>query len=339
VAVTTAKGEETIAGKHVLIATGSRPAGLPGVAIDGNRIGTSTEALSFPEVPARLVVIGAGYIGLELGSVWRRLGSKVTVLEYLDRILPGMDAELAAEAMKIFGKQGLSFTLSARVTGARPEGSEVVVEIDGKDPVRADRVLVAVGRAPNTEGLGLDAVSIATDDRGRIEVDEHYRTSAPGFFAIGDVIRGPMLAHKAEEEAIACVERLATGYGHVNYEAIPGVCYTDPEAAAVGKTEEELVAAGTPFRKGRFPFLANGRARTLGRTEGFVKVLAHEKTDRILGIHILGPRAGEMIAEAVAALEFGATAEDLARTCHAHPTLPEALKEAALAVAGRALHV
>ncbi|MCU0726719.1 MAG: dihydrolipoyl dehydrogenase [Planctomycetes bacterium] len=339
VVVTTAKGEETIAGKHVLIATGSRPAGLPGVAIDGDRIGTSTEALSFSDVPARLVVIGAGYIGLELGSVWRRLGSKVTVLEYLDRILPGMDAELAAEAMKVLGKQGLSFTLSARVTGARLDGAEVVVEIEGKDPVRADRVLVAVGRSPSTEGLGLDAVSIATDGRGRIEVDEHFQTSAPGFFAIGDVIRGPMLAHKAEEEAIACVEWLATGYGHVNYDAIPGVCYTDPEAAAVGKTEEELVAAGTPFRKGRFPFLANGRARTLGRTEGFVKVLAHEKTDRILGIHILGPRAGEMIAEAVAALEFGATAEDLARTCHAHPTLPEALKEAALAVAGRALHV
>lgn len=339
VVVTKATGEETITAKHVLIATGSRPAGLPGVALDGDRIGTSTEALAYPEVPGRLVVIGAGYIGLELGSVWRRLGSRVTVLEYLDRILPGMDAELAAEAQKVLGKQGLSFTLSARVTGAHVEGAEVAVEVEGMEPVRADRVLLAVGRAPNTEGLGLDAVSIATDGRGRIEVDEHFHTSAPGFLAIGDVIRGPMLAHKAEEEGIACVEHLATGYGHVNYDVIPGVCYTDPEAAAVGKTEEDLVAAGVPYRKGRFPFMANGRARTLGRTEGFVKVLAHEGTDRILGIHILGPRAGEMIAEAAAAMEFGASAEDLARTCHAHPTLPEALKEAALAVAGRALHV
>ncbi len=339
VVVAGAKGEEILEAKRVLIATGSRVAGLPGVVFDGDRIGTSTEALSWPAVPARLIVIGAGYIGLELGSVWRRLGSEVTVVEYLDRILPGTDAEVAAEAHRIFAKQGFKFHLSARVTGAVVEGDGCVVTVEGKEPLRADRVLVSVGRAPMTEGLGLETVGIAVDERGRIPVNERFETSAAGIYAIGDVIRGAMLAHKAEEEGIACVEGIATGHGHVNYETIPAVCYTSPEVAAVGRTEEELVKAGVPFRKGKFPFMANGRARTLGRTEGFVKVLAHAETDRILGVHILGPRAGELIAEAAAAMEFGATAEDLARTCHAHPTLPEAVKEAALAVHDRALHI
>ncbi len=325
--------------KHILIATGSKSAQLKGVELDGDRLGTSTEALDYPEVPGHLVVIGAGYIGLELGSVWKRLGAKVTVLEYLERILPGMDEELAKEALKIFKKQGLEFQLGARVTAARVEENQCVVECEGIQPVACDRVLVAVGRVPNTDGLGLESVGIELDDNGRIPVDEHFATSAEGVYAIGDVIRGPMLAHKAEEEGIACVEGLVTGYGHVNYDAIPGVVYTQPEIASVGKTEEQLKEEGIDYRKGTFPFLANGRARSLGQTSGFVKVLAHAETDRLLGVHILGPRAGDMIAEAAVAIEFGASSEDLARSCHAHPTLAEALKEAALAVSGRAIHL
>jgi len=324
---------------RILIATGSTSAPLAGVELDGDRIGTSTEALSYPKVPRHLVVIGAGYIGLELGSVWRRLGAKVTVVEYLDRVLPGMDAEVAAEAKKILEKQGLEFRLGSRVIGAGVERDKCVVECEGADPIRCDRVLVAVGRSPMTDGLGLDAAGIKTDDKGRIPVNERFATVAEGIYAIGDVIRGPMLAHKAEEEGIACVERLAGGYGHVNYDAIPGVVYTSPEIASVGKTEEELQEAGIEYRKGVFPFLANGRARALGRTEGRIKVLAHKKTDRLLGVHMLGPRAGDLVAEAVTAIELGASSEDIARTCHAHPTLAEAFKEAALAVDGRALHI
>jgi dihydrolipoyl dehydrogenase len=324
--------------KNILIATGSKSASLRGVTVDGDRIGTSTEALSWPEVPGHLVVIGAGYIGLELGSVWLRLGSKVTVVEYLDRILPGMDTEIASEALRLFKRQGMEFKLGARVTGARPDGKGAVVECEGQEPIKADRVLLAVGRVPYTEGLGLEAVGIKPDDRGRIPVDEHYRTSAAGVFAIGDVIGGAMLAHKASEEGVACVEWIATGYGHVNYEAIPGVVYTQPEIASVGRTEDELTAAGHAFRKGVFFFRGIGRARALGQTDGRVKILADQATDRILGVHIIGPRAGDLIAEAVAAIEFSASSEDIARICHAHPTLAETVKEAALAVDGRAIH-
>ncbi|RYZ02790.1 MAG: dihydrolipoyl dehydrogenase [Myxococcales bacterium] len=328
-----------IEAKHVLIATGSKVAQLRGVELDGDRIGGSTEALSYPEVPKHLVVIGAGYIGLELGSVWRRLGAKVTVLEYLERILPGMDAEMAREAERIFEKQGIEFKLGARVTSAKREGDEVVVGIEGQESVRCDRLLVAVGRTPNTDHLGLASVGIELDPRGRIPIDDQFRTYVPGFYAIGDVVRGPMLAHKAEEEGVACVEGIVTGFGHVNYDAIPGIVYTHPEIASVGKTEEELNASNVPFKKGTFPFAANGRARALGETEGRVKILAHAQTDRILGVHVIGPRAGDLIAEAAVAIEFSASAEDIARSSHAHPTLAEAMKEAAMAVDRRAIHI
>lgn len=328
---------EIIEAKHVLIATGSASATLPGVTLDGDRIGTSTEALSYPEVPDHLVVVGAGYIGLELGSVWLRLGAKVTVLEYLPRILPGMDEELAELALKLFKKQGFEFHLGAKVKGAWHDKKGCTVELE-EGEVKCDRVLMAVGRVPYTADLGLESVGIELDKRGRIPVKAHFATSAPNVYAIGDVVEGPMLAHKAEEEGIACVEYLATGYGHVNYDAIPGVCYTHPEIASVGHTEEALKQEGVSYKKGAFPFMANGRAKSLGETDGMVKVLAEAKSDRVLGVHILGPRAGDLIAEAAAAMEFGATSEDIARTCHAHPTLAEALKEAALAVDGRAIH-
>lgn len=333
-------GEATaLTARFILVATGSKPASLPGVPLDGDRIGASTEALSYPEVPRHLVVIGAGYIGLELGSVWRRLGARVTVVEFLPRILPGADAEIAAEAQKLLAKQGLEFRLGARVTGAEVTGDTCRVEIEGGESLTADRVLVAVGRVPNTDRLGLETVGITPDEKGRIPVDEHFATRAPGIYAVGDVIGGPMLAHKASEEGIACVERLVTGYGRVDYHVIPGVCYTQPEIASVGRTEEQLQQEQVPYRKGVFPFLANGRARSLGQTDGRVKVLADARTDRVLGVHILGPRAGELIAEAAAAMAFGASSEDLARVCHAHPTLAEALKEAALAAGGQALHL
>lgn len=325
--------------KNILIATGSKSAPLNGVEVDGDRIGTSTEALNYPEVPKHLVVIGAGVIGLELGSVWKRLGAKVTVLEYLDRIFPGMDNELAAEAQKILAKQGIEFKLGMKVTGARVEGEGCIVECEGQEPISCDRVLLAVGRIPNTDGLNLEKAGVQTDKRGRIEVGKHFVTTAPNVYAIGDCIAGPMLAHKATEEGIACVEFLATGYGHINYDTIPGVVYTHPEIASVGKSEEQLKEANSEYRKGVFPFIANGRARALGSTEGRVKILADAKTDRILGVHIIGARAGDLIAEAVAAMEYGASAEDLARTCHAHPTLAEAVHEAALAVDDRAIHI
>jgi dihydrolipoamide dehydrogenase len=325
--------------KNILIATGSVPSFLPGIEPDWDKIGSSTEALVYPELPKHLVVIGAGVIGLELGSVWARLGAKVTVLEYMDRILPGMDLETAQMAQKSLKKQGLDFQLGVKVKAARLQGDGCVVEAEGKEPITCDRVLVAVGRRPYTENLGLENVGIAPDKRGRIEVDQHFRTSAPGIYAIGDVIPGPMLAHKAEDEGVAAVEFIATGYGHVNYDAIPGVVYTHPEIAAVGKTEEELKEAGIEYKAGKFPFLANGRAKALLQTEGQVKVLADAKTDRVLGVHIVGPRAGDLIAEAVLAIEFGASAEDIARTCHAHPTLAEVMKEAALSVDGRPLNI
>ena len=324
--------------KHILVATGREVATLKGVTMDWDRIGGSTEALSYPEVPGHLVVIGAGVIGLELGSVWRRLGAEVTVLEYLDRILPGVDSETAKRARVLLTRQGLRIETGVRVTGARVDGDGCVVEAEGHAPIRCDRVLVAVGRRPRTADVGLDSVGITVDERGRIPVDERFATTAAGVYAVGDVIAGPMLAHKAEEEGIACVEWLATGVGHVDYDTIPSVVYTDPEIASVGRTEGELKASGIPYRKGTFPFGANGRALALGHTDGQVKILAHAETDRVLGVHILGPRASELIAEGAAAIAFGASSEDLARTCHAHPSLAEVVKEAALAVDGRALH-
>jgi dihydrolipoamide dehydrogenase len=334
-------GEEIqeLSANHIIIATGSLPASLPGVTVDGKRIGTSTEALSYDAVPRHLVVIGAGYIGLELGSVWKRLGADVTVVEYLERILPGMDSEIAEEAERVFEKQGLKFRLGSAVTGAKVDGEGVRVEIQGQEALTCDRVLVAVGRVPNTQDLGLEALGIELDPRGRIPVDQNFRSYVDGIYAIGDVIRGPMLAHKASEEGIACVEQIVTGFGHVNYDAIPGIVYTHPEIASVGATEDTLRERKTPYRKGVFPFIANGRARALGSVEGRVKMLAHADTDRLLGVHIIGPRAGDLIAEAATAIEFGASSEDLARTTHAHPTLSETLKEAALAVDGRAIHI
>jgi dihydrolipoamide dehydrogenase len=336
VKVTADDGTETLlTADNIVVATGSNVATLPGVELDGDRVGTSTEALSYPEVPEHLVVIGAGYIGLEMGSVWRRLGSKVTVVEYLDRILPGMDAEIAKDALKLFKKQGFEFRLGCKVTSARRDGDRVIVDIEGQESIHADRVLLSAGRSPNTSGLNLETIGVETDRRGFVRVDEHYRTTVAGIYAIGDVIGGAMLAHKAEEEGVAVAELVARGVGHVNYAAIPGVVYTHPEIATVGKTEEQLAERGIEFRKGTFPFIANGRARALNSTDGKVKVLADAKTDRILGVHIIGPRAGDLIAEAVAAIEFGASSEDLARTCHAHPTLSECLREAALGVDGR----
>jgi dihydrolipoamide dehydrogenase len=335
-----AEGETSrIKARHVIIATGSKSAQLKGVTLDGDRIGTSTEALSYPEVPGHLVVIGAGYIGLELGCVWLRLGAKVTVLEFLDRILPGMDDEIAADAQKIFGKQGLQFRLGARVTGVRRDGDRCIVESEGAEPIECDRVLVAVGRTPNVDGLGLETVGIKLTEKGRIPVNERYATSAEGIYAIGDVIGGAMLAHKAEEEGIACVEAIVSGHDPASHPVIPGVVFTHPEIAVVGKTERELTEANVEYRKGVFPFLASGRARTLGSTDGKIKVLADAKTDRVLGVHVIGPQAGELIAEAATAMAFGASSEDIARCCHAHPTLAEAFKEACLAVDGRPIHI
>ncbi len=332
-------GDEEIEAKHIIIATGSKPAALRGIEFDFDIIGTSTEALSYPSVPEHLIVIGGGYIGVELGSVWARLGSKVTVLEFMPTVLAGLDREIADDAVKIFKKQGIEFRTGAKVLSAKVVDGKAVVEIEGTDSLSADRVLVAAGRLPNTEGLGLEAAGVELDERNRIKVSPHFQTNVAGIYAIGDVIAGPMLAHKAEEEGVACVEFINTGYSHVNYDAIPGVVYTEPEIAGVGKTEEQLKEAGVEYKKGSFPMLANGRARALGHTEGKVKILADAQTDRILGVHIIGARAGDLIAEAVAAIEFGASAEDLQRTSHAHPTLAECIKEAAFAVGGRAIHI
>ena len=333
------KQMEELEAEHVIIATGSRSATIAGVELDGELVDTSTEALEYQDVPKRLAVIGGGYIGIELGSVWRRLGAEVTVVEYLDRILPGIDSEIATEAQKLLKKQGLKFELRSRVQGTKVEKGKVLIERRGGDPIEADRVLVAVGRAPYTTNLGLEEIGVKLDDRGWIQVDENYQTNIDGVYAIGDVIPGPMLAHKAEEEGIACVEKIVTGYGHVNYKAIPAVVYTHPEIASVGKTEDELKDEAVEYRKGKFPFIANGRAKAIEYTDGFVKILTHAKTDRVLGVHIIGPHAGDLIAECTAAMEFGASGEDIARTCHAHPTLSEAVKEAALATEDRAIHM
>jgi dihydrolipoamide dehydrogenase len=332
---------QSIEARHVLIATGSEPTPLPGLDFDGKHVVSSEEALAFGAVPARLLVVGAGAVGLELGSVWTRLGTQVRVVELLDRIVPGADLELAQGLQRALERQGLVFQLAARARGATIQdgGVEVAIESDGRTATEAfDRVLVAVGRRPYTAGLGLDALGIARDAKGRITVDERYQTSVDGVYAIGDVIAGPMLAHKAEEEGLACVERIAGQVSQVNYEAIPSVVYTAPELASVGRTEQECRAAGLGVRVGTFPFLANGRARAMDETDGLVKIVADARTDRLLGVHILGPGASELIAEAVLAIEFGASAEDLARTCHAHPTLSEAVREAALVVEGRGLH-
>jgi len=330
--------------KAIVIATGSESTPLPGLAIDEQRIVSSTGALALPQVPERLAVVGGGYIGLELGSVWARLGSKVTVVEFLDRILPNMDRELGPAMQRLLTRQGMSFKLSTKVASGHAGNDGVALELEPaqggeRETLTADVVLVAIGRRPFTDGLGLDEIGVARDQAGRIEVDADFASNVSGIYAIGDVIRGPMLAHKAEEEGIAVVERLTGQKTTVEYDAIPSVVYTWPEVAAVGKTEEELKAAGIEYRVGKFPFTANPRARANADTDGFVKVLADSATDRVLGVHIIGPDAGTMIAEAALAIEFGASAEDIARTSHAHPTLSEALKEAALAVAGRAIHV
>jgi len=332
----------TLAATNVLIATGSKVATLPGIELDYDKVVTSTEALDWQAVPGHLVIIGAGVIGLELGSVWARLGAKVTVLEYMPKLLPSMEPEVGQTALKLFGKQGLSFQFGVKVTSAKPtpEGASVSYQ----DPqgqtqtIRCDRVLVCVGRWPNTDGLQAKEAGLELDRRGAIPVDEHFRTKVPGLWAIGDVIPGPMLAHLAEHEGIAAVETMAGQPGHVNYEAIPNVIYTHPEIASLGKTTTELDAAGVPYKVGKFPLIANGRAKALNETEGFVKIIAHAQTDRILGATILGARAGDLIAELAVAVEFSASAEDVARSIHAHPTLAETVKEAALDVLGRVIN-
>jgi len=334
----------TLETRAIVIATGSDVMPLKGVDIDEKRIVSSTGALELDKVPGRLVVIGAGVIGLELGSVWRRLGAEVEVIEFLDRILPGMDDEVAKQAQRLFQKQGVTFRLGARVTGAKANAKGVTLTVEPAaggeaEQVQADVVLVAIGRKPYTEGLGLQEVGVAVDERGRVTIDDHYRTNVPGIYAVGDVVVGPMLAHKGEDEGIAVAEMLAGKAGHVNYDAIPAVVYTQPEIASVGKTEEELKKAGVEYNVGKFPFTANGRARANLATDGFVKVLADKGTDRVLGVHIVGANAGEMIHEAVVLMEFGGSAEDLARSTHAHPTMSEAVREAALAVDKRAIHI
>jgi dihydrolipoamide dehydrogenase len=336
--------KQAVESKAIVIATGSEVAALPGIAIDEETVISSTGALSLNKVPKRMVVIGGGYIGLELGSVWSRLGAAVTVVEMLPRLAPGLDAEVAKALQRVLEKQGIAFRLGTKVVKADTKGNSAKLTLEpaegGKsETLECDVVLVAVGRIPNTQGLGLTELGIRCDNRGRIVVNKQYETSLPGIYALGDVIEGPMLAHKAEEEGIAVAEILAGQAGHVNYEVIPSVIYTAPEVASVGKTEEELKEAGVAYRVGKFPFTANGRAKVNRTTEGFVKVLAEEGTDRVLGVHIIGADAGTMIAEAAVLMEFGGSAEDLARTCHAHPTLNEAVKEAALAVDKRAIHM
>jgi dihydrolipoamide dehydrogenase len=338
-------GNQMLETKSIVIATGSDVARLPGVTIDEKVVVSSTGALELDRVPKKLLVIGAGVIGLELGSVWRRLGSEVTVVEYLDRVLPGMDGEVGKQFQRILTKQGIAFKLSTKVTGVevgKKGGATVTVEPaagGAAETLQADVVLVCIGRVPYTEGLGLDTVGVQRDDKGRIQTDSHYATNVTGIYAIGDVIAGPMLAHKAEDEGVAVAEMLAGQSGHVNYGVIPNVVYTFPEVASVGKTEEELKKDGIAYNAGKFPFTANGRAKANGTTDGFVKVLADAQTDRVLGVHIVGADAGNLIAEVAVAMEFGASSEDIARTCHAHPTLTEAVKEAALAVNKRAIHV
>jgi dihydrolipoamide dehydrogenase len=335
---------ETLEGKAIVIATGSDVARLRGIDIDEKRIVSSTGALVLDEVPQRLLIVGAGVIGLELGSVWRRLGSQVIVVEFLDRILPGMDSEVCRQFQRLLERQGMTFKLSSKVTGVDTSNSKLKATVEpaaggAAETIDADVVLVSIGRVPFTEGLGLEDAGVKKDNKGRVIVDAHFATNVPGVYAIGDVIAGPMLAHKAEEEGVAVAELLAGQAGHVNYDVIPNVVYTFPEIASVGKSEDELKAAGVAYNVGKFPFTANGRAKVNHQTDGFVKILADAKTDRVLGVHIMGADAGNMIAEAAVAMEFGAASEDIARTCHAHPTLSEAVKEAALAVNKRAINM
>ena len=355
--VTWLKGEGRIAGpgkvtvegaeyeaKSIVIATGSESIPLPGLEVDEKTIVSSTGALELDKVPDHLVVIGGGYIGLELGSVWLRLGAKVTVVEFLDKLVASMDTEIGKTFERVLGKQGMKFRLKTKVTGAQKTANSVTLTLEpaaggASETLEADVVLVAIGRRPYYEGLGIEAAGVALDDRKRIKIDAHYATNVPGIYAIGDIVTGPMLAHKAEEEGVAVAEILAGQAGHVNYGVIPGVVYTWPEVASVGATEEMLKADGRAYNVGKFPFTANGRARAMGATDGFVKILADKSTDEILGAHIIGPDAGTLIAEIATAMEFGASSEDVARTCHAHPSLNEAVKEAAMAVEGRALHI
>ena len=330
--------------KNIVIATGSDIARLKGIEIDEKRIVSSTGALSLDKVPGKLLIVGAGVIGLELGSVWHRLGAEVVVVEFLDRILPGMDGEIAKQFQRILEKQGFAFKLGAKVTAVDTSGKTLKATIEpaaggAAETLEADVVLVAIGRVPYTDGLGLKEAGVALDNRGRVQIDPHFATSVKGVYAIGDVVAGPMLAHKAEDEGVAVAEVIAGQAGHVNYEIIPGVVYTTPEVSSVGKTEEELKQAGVAYTVGKFPFTANGRSKVNQTTDGFVKILADAKTDRVLGVHIIGREAGEMIHEACVLMEFGGSAEDLARTCHAHPTRSEAVKEAALAVGKRAIHM
>jgi dihydrolipoamide dehydrogenase len=337
-------GERTLATKAIVIATGSEVAPLRGIDIDETRIVSSTGALTLGAVPKTMVVIGGGVIGLEMASVWQRLGAKVTVVEFLDRILPGMDTEVSKQSQRIFARQGIEFRLSTKVTGAKVSKSGVSLSLEpaaggASTDLAVDIVLVAVGRRPHVEGLGLAEAGVALDDKGRIATDAHFETSVKGIYAIGDAIAGPMLAHKAEDEGVAVAEILAGQKPHVNYDAIPSVVYTWPEIAAVGATEEQVKASGAGYRVGKFPFTANGRARAMNMTDGFVKIVADAATDRVLGVHIVGPNAGDLIAELALAMEFGASSEDIARTCHAHPTLNETVKEAALAVDGRPIHI
>jgi dihydrolipoamide dehydrogenase len=345
VEVTGADGKaQVVETKSIVIATGSDIARLKGIDIDEKRIVSSTGALSLEKVPGKLLIVGAGVIGLELGSVWHRLGSEVTVVEFLDRILPGMDGEVAKQFQRILEKQGFKFKLGAKVTAVDTSGKTLKASIEpaaggAAEALEADVVLVCIGRVPYTEGLGLKEAGIALDNRGRVQIDSHFSTNVKGIYAIGDVVAGPMLAHKAEDEGVACAEIIAGQAGHVNYDVIPGVVYTTPEVSSVGKTEEELKQAGIAYTSGKFPFTANGRSKVNQTTDGFVKVLADAKTDRVLGVHIIGREAGEMIHEAAVLMEFGGSAEDLARTCHAHPTRSEAIKEAALAVGKRAIHM
>ena len=344
-----AAGKVEVAGttydtKNIVIATGSESMPLPGVEVDEKRIVTSTGALELDKVPEHLVVIGAGVIGLELGSVWKRLGAKVTVIEFLDRIVPTVDGEVAKQFERILTKQGLAFKLGSKVTGVDAKAKTLKVSVEpaaggAAEVLEADVVLVAIGRVPYTEGLGLEALGVEKDKRGRVVTDHYYRTNVPGIFAIGDAIAGPMLAHKAEDEGVALAELLAGQAGHVNYDVIPAVVYTSPEVATVGKTEEELKEAGVAYKVGKFPFLANGRAKANDETDGFVKILADTATDKVLGAHIIGVEAGEMIHECAVLMEFGGSSEDLARTCHAHPTRSEAVKEAAMAVEKRSIHM
>ncbi len=344
---------KTINAKNIVIATGSESTPLKGIDVDEKQIVTSTGALSLEKVPKTLAVIGGGVIGLEMGTVWQRLGAKVTVIEFLDRILPGMDGELSKEAKKILAKQGMEFKLSAKVTAAKTAKGKVTLTLEpaaggmpgeaGKnnnpETLEVETVLLAIGRRPYTQGLGLDKAGVKVDNRGRIEIDDHFQTNVKGIYAIGDVVRGAMLAHKAEDEGVVVAEIIAGQTGHINYDNIPGVVYTFPEVASVGATEEQLKEKGIAYKSGKFPFMANGRARAMAATDGFVKILADAKTDRVLGCHIIGPEAGTLIAEVVAVMEFGGAAEDIARTCHAHPTLNETVKEAALAVDGRPIHI